>query len=116
MVKKDGVCIDNSNKTRHLRIHHGRLGLRTKERKNIPLKLGYSLLVNVSQKKKKKKLCRTVRIRLYTSLNIDNDPLVDLSGRGFLGLPQNGISIKTGRLSDAVGAQCQFIFERFGCV
>jgi len=23
MVKKDVVCIDNSNKTRHLRIHHG---------------------------------------------------------------------------------------------
>ncbi|KAL4921732.1 hypothetical protein BDW62DRAFT_174348 [Aspergillus aurantiobrunneus] len=35
----------------------------------------------------------------------------DLSGRGFLGLPQNGLSIKTGRLSNAVGAQCRFIFE-----
>lgn len=38
-------------------------------------------------------------------------PEEDLSGRGFLGLPQKGISIKTGRLSNAVGAQCRFIFE-----
>ena len=34
-----------------------------------------------------------------------------ISGRGFLNLPQKGISIKTGRLSNAVGAQCRFIIE-----